>query len=85
MNRNPRDLAAFAREAARIGRDLTALTHEMQALSFQPDGHAPAELREVANALRGCALRAAMAADDTDLMGELSGRTWARLHEHEGT
>lgn len=74
------DYAALARQVHDTGTRLAATAQAMEAASFHADRWPPARLREVADALRGAALRAAMAADDTHLMAELTGRGWTRLH-----
>jgi hypothetical protein len=75
--------AALARQANDTAGRLYALAEAMRAARFQPDGWPPDRLRELAVTLHGTALRAAMCADDVDLLNELTGRTWTRLHGRE--
>lgn len=80
---NPATYSALARQTADTATQLAALADAMEAASFHADGWPPPMLREIAHTLRGTALRAAMAADDTDLLNELSGREWTALHHRE--
>lgn len=83
MSAHPSDYAALARQADSTAAEIGALAAAMETVSFYADGLSPGKLREVANTLRGTAMRAAMAADDTTLLNELTGRTWKALHDRE--
>lgn len=76
---DPGVYAALARQTHDVADHLAALADAMETASFHADGLPPAKLREVANTLKGTAMRAAMAADDLPLLNELTGRTWTRL------
>jgi hypothetical protein len=74
------DYAALARQTLDTSNRLKLLADAMEAASFHADGYPPPLLREVANTLCGTAMRAAMAADDTALLSELTGRRMVALH-----
>lgn len=76
--------AALARQCAETAGRIRLLAEAMDTASFHADGLSPDQLREVATTLHGAAMRAAMAADDTNLLNELTGRQWVALHKKEG-
>lgn len=82
---DPATYSALARQTAETAGRLRLLAEVMETASFHADGWPPAKLRELANTLHGTALRAAMAADNTALLNELTGRGWTPLHRSEGT
>lgn len=71
--------AALARQTFDTAGRIHLLAETMEAASFHADGWPPAALRDLAATLRGTAMRAAMAAGDTDLLNEITGRAWKRL------
>jgi len=75
--------AALARQCAETAGRIRILAEAMDTASFHADGLPPNELREIATTLRGAAMRAAMAADDTALLSELTGRPMRALHREE--
>jgi hypothetical protein len=74
---------ALSRQCAETARYLLLLADNMDTASFHADGLPPDQLREIATTLRGAAMRAAMAADDTALLSELTGRPMRALHRDE--
>ncbi|MCX0271730.1 hypothetical protein NLM24_13630 [Nocardia zapadnayensis] len=72
------DLGRFS---FRTAGQLRLLGERMTALSMQPDGYAPADLAQLADALQGMALRCAMSTGNTGLLNELSGRNFREVGE----
>ena len=58
---------------------LRLLSERMTTLSWQPDGYEPTDLRRLADALHGMALRCAMDTGNTTLLNQLSGRDFDEL------
>lgn len=85
MTTDPSTYAALARQTAETAGRLWLLAEVMDTASFHVGGWPPARLKELATTLRGTALRAAMAADDVNLLNELSGREWTALHNRPET
>ncbi len=75
--------AELARQCAETAGRIRILAEAMDTASFHADGLPPNQLREIATTLRGTAMRAAMAANDTDLLSELTGRPMRALHREE--
>lgn len=83
MTATPAGYSTLARRIAATARHIAECADAMETATFHADGLPPDKMREVANTLRGAAMRAAMAANDTGLLGELTGRTWTALHRQE--
>jgi hypothetical protein len=73
----------LGRLAFRTAGNLRLLQEQMETLSWQPDGYEPRDLRQLADALQGMALRCAMHTGNTAMLNELSGRDFRELDEDD--
>ncbi|MEV0297006.1 hypothetical protein [Nocardia sp. NPDC050710] len=72
-------IETLARLAFQTAGSLRLTAELMTTLGWQPDGHSPADVREMADALTGMAMRGAMHAGNNGLLTEFTGREWREL------